>query len=148
MSNVVVIGAREAQRLRERFLTRATAVFYARIALLALGLGVMLIPSWKKAFHMDGVLPWLVFAAGIGWAVLCQYFAAHPMHGRRVMFATLLLDLIVLFFLIERSGGLVSPAMGTQLLFTIFFALLFPNPVAIVPPLMILPAVMLASQWP
>lgn len=143
--NVVVIGAREAQRLRERFLTRATAVFFARIALLSLGLGVLVVPSWRASFAMEGVLPWVVFAAGIVWAFACQAFAAHPAHGRRVMFVTLVFDLVVLVELINRSGGLGSPAMGMQLLFVIFFALLFPNPVAILPPLLVLPIVTVQS---
>lgn len=140
-----MIGAREAQRLRERFLTRATAVFYARMALLALGLGVMVLPSWKKAFHMGGAVPWVVFVAGFAWSIACQAFAAHPMQGRRVMFATLLFDLAALFALIERSGGLASPAMGVQLLFTIFFVLLFPKPVAVIPPVL-LPVLLLLLQ--
>jgi signal transduction histidine kinase len=144
--NVVVIGAREARRLKERFLTRATAVFFARIALLTLGLGVLVVPSWRRAFQMEGAAPWFVFAAGIGWAFACQALAAHPAHGRRVMFVSLVLDLVVLFLLIGRSGGLSSPAMGVQLLFVIFFALLFPNPIAIVPPLVVLPAVILDGQ--
>ena len=144
--NVVVIGAREAQRLKERFLTRATAVFYARIAMLALGFMVLLVPSWQRAFHSDGMLPWVVFLCGIGWAFACQAFAAHPVQGRRVMFVTLVLDLGVLFALITRSGGFQSPAMGVQLLFVIFFALLFPNPIAILPPLVMLPAVILVNR--
>ena len=59
------------------------------------------------------------------------------------MFVTLVADLVVLFLLISRSGGLSSPAMGVQLLFVLFFALLFPNPIAIFPPLSVLPAVIL-----
>jgi len=61
------------------------------------------------------------------------------------MFVTLLLDLSILFLLVARSGGVSSPAMPAQLLFTIFFALLFPNPVAIVPPLLLLPASILVG---
>ncbi len=142
----VRIGAQEALRLRERFLTRASAIFYARMALLALGLGILLLPSWRVAFDAHGALPWVVFGFGIAWAFVCQYYAAHPIQGRRVMFATLLLDLVVLFSLIARSGGLQSPAIGIQLLFTIFFALLFPKPVAILPPLLVLPAVIFMGQ--
>ncbi len=145
-AGVVIIGAREVQRLRERYLTRATAVFYARVALLTLGLGGLVVPSWRATFAVTGPLPWVLFFAGLAWAIACQTLAAHPMHGRRVMFVTLMLDLGVLLALIARSGGFESPAMGVQLLFTIFFALLFPNPVAIVPPLLVLPAVILASQ--
>ena len=94
-ASVVVIGAREVVRLRERYLTRATAVFYARIALLVLGLGTLLIPSWKRAFNIEGALPWVLFVAAFAWAVGCQTVAAHAVHGRRVMFVTLILDLIV-----------------------------------------------------
>ena len=143
MADIIVIGAREAQRLRERFLTRATAVFYARCALLTLGLFVLLVPSWRVAFRIDGPLPWTVFILGFAWASACQALAAHPQHGRRVMFMTLALDLVVLLLLISRSGGLSSPAMGVQLLYVLFFALLFPNPIAIIPPLFVLPAVIL-----
>jgi two-component system sensor histidine kinase DegS len=142
---VVRIGIREAQRLKERFLTRATAVFYARCALLLLGLGSVLLPSWQRAFTLDGAGPWLVLVSAATSTVTCQSFAAHPIHGRRVMFVTLVLDLLVLFLLIARSGGVSSPAMPAQLLFTIFFALLFPNPVAIVPPLLLLPASILVG---
>lgn len=131
--------------MKERFVTRATAVFYARVALLSLGLGVLVVPSWRESFRMEGAAPWLVFAAGIAWALSCQAFAAHPEQGRRVMFVTLVFDLVVLVLLIARSGGFASPAMGVQLLFVIFFALLFPNPVAILPPLLVLPAVILQS---
>ena len=145
-AGVVIIGAREVLRLRERYLTRATAVFYARVALLTLGLGALLVPSWRAAFTLSVPVPWLLFCAGLASALACQTMAAHPVHGRRVMFVTLIFDLGVLLALISRSGGFESPAIGVQLLFTIFFALLFPNPVAIVPPLLVLPAVILASQ--
>ncbi|OGQ18562.1 MAG: hypothetical protein A2138_12285 [Deltaproteobacteria bacterium RBG_16_71_12] len=114
--------------------------------MLTLGLGALVIPSWNRAFALSGPVPWVLFVAGLVWAIACQTMAAHAAHGRRVMFVTLILDLAVLLALIVRSGGLESPAMGVQLLFTIFFALLFPKPVAIVPPLLMLPAVILASQ--
>ena len=145
-SREIRIGAREVQRLRERFLTRATAVFYARCALLVLALGVLLLPSWQRSFFIHGSLPWLGFVVGVVSTGVCQVLAPHPRHGRRVMFVTLIVDLLLLFLLIARSGGLQSPAMPVQLLFVIFFALLFPNPIAIVPPLVMLPAVIFVSQ--
>jgi signal transduction histidine kinase len=150
-TSIVRIGAREAQRLKERFVTRATAVFYARGAFLVLGLGTLLAPSWRKAFVIDGVFPWFVLVAGAGWMFAGQAFAAHPVQGRRVMFVTLVCDLTVLLALVSRSGSLESPAMPAQLLFTIFFALLFPNPIAILPPLLVLPAAIVVGQfdlWP
>lgn len=147
-ASVVVIGAREVVRLRERYLTRATAVFYARVALLVLGLGTLLIPSWKRAFNIEGALPWVLFVAAFAWAVGCQTVAAHAVHGRRVMFVTLILDLAVLLALIARSGGVESPAMSVQLLYAIFFALLFPRDLATLPPLLVLPAVVVLPGGP
>jgi signal transduction histidine kinase len=145
--DVVVIGAREAQRLKERFLTRATAVFFARLAFLALGVGMLLLPSWQRAFAISGGVPWVVLAVSAASAFFCQALAGHPQHGRRVMFVTLLIDLSVLLLIVARSGGIQSPAMPAQLLFTIFFALLFPNPIAILPPLLVLPAAIVLGQF-
>lgn len=144
--DVVVIGRREAQRLKERFLTRATAVFFARCAFLLLGVGLALLPSWTAAFNVHGPWPWVVIVAFAISTAVCQAFAAHPVHGRRVMFVTLFVDLSVLLLLIARSGGIQSPAMPAQLLFTIFFVLLFPNPVATLPPLLLLPAAIVLGQ--
>jgi len=145
-ADVVVIGRREAQRLKERFLTRATAVFFARVAFLMLGVGLALLPSWQRAFNVHGPWPWIVIVAFAISTAVCQAFASHPVHGRRVMFVTLFVDLSVLLLLIARSGGIQSPAMPAQLLFTIFFVLLFPNPVATLPPLLLLPAAIVLGQ--
>jgi two-component system sensor histidine kinase DegS len=140
------IGIREARRLKERFLTRARAVFYARIAFLVVAIGILAIPSWRKMFGVEG--PWAIatFFFAVGYAVAAHLFARHPRHGRWVMFTTLNIDLILLLILISSSGGLRSPAMGAVVMFTIFFALLFPNPIAIFPPLLLLPVVMRVSQ--
>jgi two-component system, NarL family, sensor histidine kinase DegS len=143
---VVRIDAREARRLKERFLTRARAVFYARLAFLTLGLGILAIPTWRESFGADTPLayPWYAFV--VLYSVLAQVTAHHPRHGRWVMFLTLTLDLFLLLALIANSGGLRSPVMAGQVLFTLFFALLFPNPIATVPPLLMLPVVMRVSQ--
>jgi two-component system sensor histidine kinase DegS len=140
------IGIREARRLKERFLTRARAVFYARIAFLVVGVGILAIPSWRQMFGVEG--PWAIaaFLFACGYSVAAHVFARHPRHGRWVMFTTLNIDLILLLVLISSSGGLKSPAMGAVVMFTIFFALLFPNPIAIFPPLLLLPVVMRVSQ--
>jgi signal transduction histidine kinase len=135
------IGAHEAARLKERFVTRSVAVFYARMAFLALGVGILAIPSWRSAFGAGGKGAVVGFGAVFAYSVAAFFLAAHPRHGRRAMFITLIFDLGVLLTIIANSGGLTSPAMGAQLLFTIFFALLFPNPIAIVPPLAMLPLV-------
>lgn len=140
------IDVREARRLKERFLNRATAVFYARLAFLLLGFGILALPSWRTAFGADTVwaYPWYAFA--ITYAVIAQVLAGHLRHGRWVMFATLNLDLVLLLAIIANTGGIISPVMAAQVLFTLFFSLLFPNPVAIIPPLLALPVIVRISQ--
>jgi len=140
------IRHREAERLKERFLFRASAVFFARLAFLVLGVGILSIESWSQAFGVTNNIAWLWWAGMAGYTVLAQFFAGHELHGRRVLFVTLTLDLVLLLVLIKNTGGLQSPVMAAQLLFTVFFALLFPSPVAILPPVMMLPLVVRISQ--
>lgn len=142
----IQIDQREAKRLKERFLFRASAVFYARVAFLVLGVGILAIPSWRSAFGAESPLAIVWFGAAAIYATSAHFFADHPRHGRWIMFVTLNLDLLLLLVVIGNTGGLNSPAMAAQLLFTIFFSLLFPNPVAIVPPLLMLPIVIRISQ--
>src|SRR5204863_502119 len=64
-----------------------------------------------------------------------------PRVGRPFTYVTLCLDLILAVVLIVRvgDGGLRTPFLGTQLVFTTLFAILFPKPLAILPPLLALP---------
>ena len=140
------IGAREAQRLRERFLTRAQAVFFARIAFLAFGFGLLFVPSWSALFGLSSSWTTFFFALMGVYTFLAQSLAGHPRLGRWVLFITLILDLVILLLLVGNSSGLQSPAMAAMVLLTIFFALLFPNPIGIVPPLMMLPITVILTQ--
>jgi len=85
------------------------------------------------------------FAAWIGLALLYTFvayiFADHPKVGRHVMFWSLNFDLAALIFFAVKTGGLTSPILAAQVLFTTFFALLFPGVIAIVPPMLVLPIV-------
>ncbi len=57
-------------------------------------------------------------------------------------YVTLCLDLVIMVVLVVKpqlGGGLQSPLLATQLLFTTLFALLYPKPLAILPPLLALP---------
>jgi two-component system sensor histidine kinase DegS len=67
-------------------------------------------------------------------------------HAHAVVFGSLCIDLLVLLYLVTISGGIRSPLMPAQLVFTMIFALLFPSPLAIVPPLLMLPAVARIDQ--
>jgi signal transduction histidine kinase len=66
-----------------------------------------------------------------------------PRAGRAVTFATLCCDLAVLVWLATMTGGLRSPFLAAQLLFTTLFVLLFPTLLAALPPLLVFPVVAL-----
>ena len=130
---------------RERFRARARALFYARLALMAIGLGVLVVPAWHEALSVSpplGVYGYLVLLA---CHVLSYLWIDRP-HARTVVFVTLCLDLLALLYLVAASGGLKSPLMPAQLVFTMLFALLFPSPLHLIPPLLTLPVVAKVTQ--
>ncbi|HEY5675348.1 MAG TPA: sensor histidine kinase, partial [Myxococcales bacterium] len=61
-------------------------------------------------------------------------------------FITLCADLCVLVWLVSVTGGLRSPLLAAQLLFTTLFVVLFPTPLAVVPPLLTFPVVAKLDQ--
>ena len=126
---------------QDRFLTRARALFYARLAFLVLGLAVIGIPSWSAALGVGGPKAFAVYLVMVAYSAANYLLLAHPKLGRPITFATLCLDLAVLVCLASATGGLRSPLLAAQLLFTILFVVLFPTPLSIVPPLLAFPAV-------
>lgn len=130
---------------RERFETRARALFFARLALMAIGLCALAVPAWHRALNLP--MPAAVYAY---LAILGYHVGSYVQVGRRfarpVIFATLCLDLLVLLAMVAASGGIKSPLMSMQLVFTMLFALLFPSPLAILPPLLTLPLVAKLDQ--
>ncbi|MBI2373913.1 MAG: sensor histidine kinase [Deltaproteobacteria bacterium] len=134
-------SAPEALGYGERFSERARALFYARLAFLAIGLGVLAVPSWSQYLGATSSYAFAVYFGVIGYSVTNYVLLEHPTLGRPLTFATLNLDLVALTMAVIASGGLTSPMMAGQIVFTIFFALLFPRPLAIVPPLLMLPIV-------
>jgi len=129
----------------ERFEVRARALFYARLALMAIGLGVLLVPAWHQALNIT--LPMGVYFYLL---ILGYHVGSYLMVGRRwarpVVFITLCLDLLVLLYLVAGTGGLKSPLMPAQLVFTMLFALLFPSPLYLIPPLLTLPVMAKIDQ--
>lgn len=131
--------------VQERFATRARALFYARLALMAVVLAALVVPAWRVSLGLS--LP-----EGAYWylLVLAYHVGSYLWVGRRfaraVVFATLCLDLLANLYLVAASGGIKSPLMPTQLVFTMLFALLYPTPLAIIPPLLILPVVAKIDQ--
>lgn len=128
--------------LQDRFVARARALFYARMMFLFLGLLILAVPVWRRHFGFSPL------AYG-GYFFMLLYSVANYLLlgqrrlGRLVTYVTLCLDLVVMVVLIAKpaQGGLANPLLATQLLFTTLFALLYPRPLAILPPLLALPIV-------
>jgi signal transduction histidine kinase len=125
----------------DRFSDRARALFYARLAFLGIMLGVLAVPSWSAYLGIGGGSAFAVYFTVIAYSVANYLLLDHPRFGKPLTFATLVFDLVALGLTVSASGGLRSPMLAAQVLFTIFFALLFPRPVAMVPPILFLPIV-------
>lgn len=130
----------------DRFLTRAQALFYARLAFLVLGLGVVGVPAWSHAFGVGGPGAVAVYLVMVAYSAANYVFLPAKRFGRALTFATLCADLCVLVWLVSATGGLRSPLLAAQLLFTTLFVVLFPTPLAVVPPLLTFPAVAKLDQ--
>ncbi|MFZ5445750.1 MAG: sensor histidine kinase [Myxococcota bacterium] len=137
------VSAEDAARswVQERFQARARALFYARMMFLTLGLGILAVPVWRWYFDFSA----LAFG---GYFFMLLYSVANYLvlrnerAGRIVTYVTLCFDLVVMVVVVVKpheGGGLANPLLATQLLFTTLFALLYPKPLAILPPLLALP---------
>lgn len=124
-----------------KFVTRARTLFYTRLAFLGVGLAILAVPRWAVFFGAGGHVAFLWYFFMIAYSVANYLLVEKGRLGRLVTFVTLLLDLLTVVYMIAYSGGLRSPVLPTQVIYTVFFALLFPNPLAIVPPLLTLPIV-------
>jgi signal transduction histidine kinase len=130
----------------DRFLTRARALFYARLAFLVLGLGVIGVPAWSQAFGVGGAGAFAIYLVMVAYSAANYVFLPNPRVGRILTFITLCMDLCVLVWLVSATGGLRSPLLAAQLLFTTLFVVLFPTPLAVVPPLLTFPVVAKLDQ--
>jgi signal transduction histidine kinase len=131
---------------RDRFLTRARALFYSRLAFLAIGLGVISIPAWSEAFSIRTPTAYVIYLGMVLYSAFNYVVLDRPRFGVYVTFTTLCLDLLVIIYLVVATGGLSSPLIASQLLFTLLFVMLFPRPLAIVPPLLVFPVVAKIDQ--
>lgn len=131
--------------VQERFETRARALVYARLALMAIGLLVLTLPSLRQGLQV--ALPTgLYLYLGLLVSHVGSYLWVGRRYARFVNFTTLCIDLLALLYLIIASGGIKSALMPAQLVFTMLFALLFPRPLAIIPPLLTLPVLATVAQ--
>src|SRR2546430_10529810 len=83
----------------DRFLTRARALFYARLAFLALGLGVIGVPSWSAAFGVRGSKAFAVYLLMVAYSGDNYVFLARKNAGKSPTFVTLCVDPCVLCWL-------------------------------------------------
>lgn len=127
---------------QDRFVARARALFYARLMFLTLTLLILAVPEFAHYFGFAGIGPFVGYVAMLMYSVANYMVIDHPRAGRWVTYVTLCFDLLLAVFLVVKpavGGGLQSPLLATQLLFTTLFAILFPRPLAILPPLLALP---------
>jgi len=131
--------------LRDRFTPRAKSLFFARLGLDAVGLLVMIVPSfaWVAGVRQPVAAYWFTL---LFLTHLVAYFWVGRKGDHLVVFASLCFDLLALIYLITVTGGLRSPVMQGQLVYTVFFAIIFPSPLAILPPLLTLPVVTKIEQ--
>lgn len=127
---------------QDRFVARARALFYARMMFLTLGLLILAVPAWSRYFLLGSPLSFVGYFVMLLYSVANLLVIEHRRASRWVTYLTLCFDLIIAVVLINKpevGGGLQSPLLATQLLFTTLFAILFPKPLAILPPLLALP---------
>lgn len=133
------------EHLRNRFLPRAHVLFFARLGIDAVGLLILLVPAFARLARVQ--LPVAAYWLG---ALVLHHVAVFLWIGRRgdrvVTFGSLCVDLVALVYLVTVTGGLRSPLMQGQLIYTVFFATIFPKPLAILPPLLTIPLVAKIEQ--
>jgi len=104
------------------------------------------VPAWKVTFGISTPAPVAIYLVMVAYSAANYVFVERPRAGAWLTFVTLCLDLFVLVYLVVISGGLKSPLLPTQLLFTMLFVMLFPHPLAVMPPLLIFPIVAKIQQ--
>lgn len=127
-------------RRRDRFVTHVITLSFSRFAFLALGMLLLAVPSWAEATSLTGPIPKLWLLMMIAYTVTNLVLRHDLKLGSLFTLGTLSLDLLTMVFLVGNWGGLHSPAMAAQLLLTVFFALIFQRRLALLPPLLAIPA--------
>ncbi|MBN2724544.1 MAG: sensor histidine kinase [Deltaproteobacteria bacterium] len=130
---------------RDQFASRARSMIYARLFLDGLGILFLFIPKWSQT-----IVPFLSKGLFFYILILTGHVVSFLWIGHRwdkiVYFITLCIDIMVLASLIIVTGGLASPLMAGHIVYAVFFAILYPHPLAILPPLLLLPAMAKVTQ--
>ncbi|MCL2011560.1 MAG: sensor histidine kinase [Cystobacterineae bacterium] len=109
---------------------------------------MFIVPTWNQYFKLSSPIALGIYV-GMWLYSLANYTVLHhPVAGRISTYLSLCLDLVfmVLLFVQSGKGNLENPLLATQLLFTMFFVLLFPKPISILPPLLVLPITLRLDQ--
>jgi len=134
--------------LNERFIARARALFFARLLFLGMVFFMFIVPAWNQYFKLSSPMALVVYV-GMWLYSLANYTVLHrPVAGRVATYLSLCMDLVFMVMLMLQAGkgGLENPLLATQLLFTMLFVLLFPKPISILPPLLVLPITLRLDQ--
>ncbi len=124
-----------------KFITRAKAIFWARMFILLLFLLVFLVRDWASFLGLRSFWAILFYICILLYTSIFAYSIFYRKREGVITYISLLLDLPFIVYLIIYTGGLRSPLFFLQLLYTTFFALLFIRPLQVVPPLMLLPII-------
>lgn len=118
----------------EKRVTRAQTLAYSRLVILAVGMGLLAVPSWaiSMALVTEQILTWYLII--IAYTALHVVVLRHPRYGVPVTAWTTVADLVAISWLIYASGGLESPLVGLLLIHTTVIALVFPNIFVMVAP--------------
>src|SRR5207302_9813780 len=99
-----------------------------------------------SAVGVDDQKAFTVYLVMVAYSAANYVFLPKKNVGKQLTFITLCADLAVLVWLVSMTGGLRSPLLAAQLLFTILFVVLFPTPFSVVPPLLTFPVVAKLDQ--
>ena len=134
-----------ALREREKMVTRAQTLAYTRLIILAVGMGLLAVPSWASSMGLvtQNILTWYLII--IAYTALHVVVLRHRRWGTPTTAVTTVADLVAISWLIFSSGGLQSPLVGMLLIHTTVVALVFPNAFVMTAPILTVGGIALAS---
>ncbi len=134
-----------ALRDREKRVTRAQTLAYARLVILGVGMGLLAVPDWALTIGLvtEQILTWYLIV--IAYTAFHVMLLRHPKLGLMITALTTVADLIAISWLIHASGGLDSPLVGLLLIHTTVIALVFPNSFVMAAPILTVGGIAAAS---
>ena len=105
--SAIAASAEDETFARERFLMRARALFFARAALLGIGLCTLLVPAWRTTFQVDSLGTISVYLLMVAYSAANYVLLERGRLGAVLTYITLCLDLGALLYLIV-AGSIVG----------------------------------------